>query len=367
MLLLTFWFDSSLLDQEALKPVTFVGRRLDVTGTPTQADTFTQEEYVEGVIPAGGPASITARIRSINSGRWTVGATVSDGRHARDWSSPGPGYATTVFNESVATKTGAGRLTPSRLPGLIPSAWLSFVSLGVIAGSAIQALMLSHNHLNIVLALPISLCAAGVGSVGASLWFLMKHRLPWRNLMDAGMCVQGFLTATVIAAIIGAIVAHLPVGAFFDATAPSLFFGLAIGRIGCFFAGCCAGRPTKSRWGIWSSDGKLGTRRVPTQVLESVASFIIGLVALSLQPSLAAPGAIFVGSWLTYTMFREFVAFPLRAPYRASRARPGSRKAALGQNPTLSQSIAHPENCGFVAGSVDLTSPSDTRTRLMNR
>ena len=34
-------------------------------------------------------------------------------------------------------------------------------------------------------------------------------------------------------------------------TAPGLLVAMAVGRVGCFFAGCCGGPPTASRWGVW--------------------------------------------------------------------------------------------------------------------
>jgi len=62
----------------------------------------------------------------------------------------------------------------------------------------------------------------------------------------------------------------------------AVFVGMAIGRPGCFFAGCCSGRPTVSRWGLWSSDRRIGIRRIPIQLIEAAAALLIGVTALSL-------------------------------------------------------------------------------------
>jgi prolipoprotein diacylglyceryltransferase len=72
-------------------------------------------------------------------------------------------------------------------------------------------------------------------------------------------------------------VLHVPAGVFLDVTAPGLLFAMAVGRVGCFFAGCCGGPPTASCWGVWSSDQHVGARRIPTQLLESVLAFSLGL------------------------------------------------------------------------------------------
>lgn len=73
----------------------------------------------------------------------------------------------------------------------------------------------------------------------------------------------------------------IPLGAYLGAAAPDLLIGMAIGRPGCFWEGCCAGRPTASPGGIWSSDRRVGCRCVPAQLLEARLSLFIGLVALA--------------------------------------------------------------------------------------
>lgn len=82
---------------------------------------------------------------------------------------------------------------------------------------------------------------------------------------------------------------------------------MAIGRQGCFFTGCCAGRPTRSRWGIWSSDGRVGARRLPAQQLESLVCLLIGIAALTafLQFGVSASGAVFAGALAAYILARQ--------------------------------------------------------------
>jgi phosphatidylglycerol---prolipoprotein diacylglyceryl transferase len=105
----------------------------------------------------------------------------------------------------------------------------------------------------------------------------------------------------------------VPIGPLLDVTAPSLLFGMTIGRLGCFFGGCCAGRPTASRWGLWSSDRRLGVRRVPTQLVEAALALVVGLVALLvvLRGAAKPAGGVFVGAIAAYTLGRQ-VLFPMR-------------------------------------------------------
>lgn len=55
------------------------------------------------------------------------------------------------------------------------------------------------------------------------------------------------------------------------AIVPSITLGHAIGRIGCFLAGCCFGSPTQSWWGIHLH----GVDRHPTQLLEAISLFVL--------------------------------------------------------------------------------------------
>jgi len=86
-----------------------------------------------------------------------------------------------------------------------------------------------------------------------------------------------------------------------------LFLGMAIGRPGCFLAGCCSGRPTRSRWGLFSSDRTLATRRIPVQLYEAAAALLIAGVALAavLQVDLPVGGLVFLGSIAAYTLVRQ--------------------------------------------------------------
>ncbi|MFQ3675132.1 MAG: prolipoprotein diacylglyceryl transferase [Endomicrobiia bacterium] len=104
-----------------------------------------------------------------------------------------------------------------------------------------------------------------------------------------------------------------------DLYAPSLFLGLSIGRLGCFFAGCCYGRETSSFLGIIFSNvdslAPLGVKLFPTQLFESAYSILIFAVVhkffinKKLRHKLLFFGLIF------YSILRFFNEF-LRGDYR---------------------------------------------------
>jgi len=59
-----------------------------------------------------------------------------------------------------------------------------------------------------------------------------------------------------------------------DLIAPSVMLGYAIGRIGCFFNGCCYGAPTNLPWAVSFNINGVMTPSHPTQLYSSFLSFV---------------------------------------------------------------------------------------------
>jgi phosphatidylglycerol---prolipoprotein diacylglyceryl transferase len=173
-------------------------------------------------------------------------------------------------------------------------------------------------------ALVVALTASLAGAAGARGWYVMLHRGQVSGLPTRGLCIQGFVAGSMIAGIPGLLLAGIPVGTYFDAAAPGVFLAMAIGRQGCFFTGCCAGRLTGSRWGVWSSDGRIGGRRIPAQQLEAVVCLLIGVAALAafLRSGLSAGGTVFIGAMAAYTLARQGLLTLRAEPRRWDLARP---------------------------------------------
>ncbi len=317
ILVVTHWFDPATHSGPYPVTVRFSGRRLDMEGRPQSGDRFTHDETIDEVIPGSGPISVTARIRNINPGEWDVTAQSLESRRSggrrrepgsdaptagslqpvariwRRWAPP--------VDSATATRT---CLAPfARVPGVLPGVWAVLVVLGMVFALAIQALVISRDHLAVGPTWTVSLIAIAVGIASAKAWFYILHR---RDHRMEGWCIQGFMVGASVAAAVVLLTLGVPAGAFLDATAPGLLIGLALGRVGCFFAGCCGGPLTASRWGIWSSDQRVGARRVPTQLLESLFALIVGLVALrAVLDHGPARGAFFVAALAAYTLGRQ--------------------------------------------------------------
>lgn len=82
---------------------------------------------------------------------------------------------------------------------------------------------------------------------------------------SGGVYYGGFIAA-VIASIIVMRIYKLPWWRTADAFAPGVIIGQAIGRLGCFSAGCCWGKPTSSWLGVHFTDKGHEITGVPTIV-----------------------------------------------------------------------------------------------------
>jgi len=74
------------------------------------------------------------------------------------------------------------------------------------------------------------------------------------NLLREGGVFYGGLIVAVTVALWYIRRVGLPLWTTCDVFAPGIALGLIIGRFGCFFAGCCFGKPTSVPWAITFTD-----------------------------------------------------------------------------------------------------------------
>lgn len=324
----TYWFDPASRAESYSVTVRFSGRRVDVEGPLQPGDHFVQDETIADVVPGSGPVSLTARVGDINPGRWAVTAQIQGPgrstqvrrarRSAKPLASQGASDASrypllTKVWRRWAPEAGLSfetaepvhtHLAPFvRTPGIVPLSWATLVTLGMAVALILQYILVADAHLDVAPVWTSTLVAVGAGIIGAKGWYIVKR---WREHRFEGWCIQGFIVAASLTVLLLFAVKQQPTGVILDLTIPGLMFGMAIGRLGCFFAGCCGGRPTASRWGVWSSDQRVGARRVPTQLLESALALSLGLSALAMDVGhRPMSGALFAGALAAYTLGRQ--------------------------------------------------------------
>lgn len=98
----------------------------------------------------------------------------------------------------------------------------------------------------------------------------------------------------------------------FDLVIPSLPLAQGFGRIGCFLAGCCYGKPTASFIGVKFRPDSLGpssTYVYPTQIFSSIFDFILAIVLLNLDRKQKKDGRLFALYMIIYSIGRFFIEF----------------------------------------------------------
>ncbi|WP_435015332.1 prolipoprotein diacylglyceryl transferase [Tundrisphaera sp. TA3] len=101
------------------------------------------------------------------------------------------------------------------------------------------------------------------GFIGARALFVIQHPESIRSFADIFKVWQGGIVfyGCIIGGLIGSVLYWFrnpfPFRAMADAVAPSLAIGIALGRVGCFFNGCCFGEACDLPWAIAFPAGSL--------------------------------------------------------------------------------------------------------------
>lgn len=330
-LTLSYWFEPRADWTGRPVVIRFTGHRLGTGARTSNRDRFVQDERIDAAAPLSGRVCVTARVQDVNPGDWQVVAAVvepSDGAgsptrpraaqpavpvHRAKWS-----FRSWSLREDPDESVHTGIAPLARIPGIVPGIWPAMVALGIVV--AVVSFALLYGRAGGTGPAPlVVLVALLAGGVGAKALFIVLNwgRKPPEGWV-VGWAIQGFVGGLLIAIVVAGILGATPAGIFLDAAAPGVLFGMGAGRIGCFFAGCCVGRPTCSRWGVWSSDRRLGVRRVPTQLMEVALAFALAVASLVYVLTVGtAQGGVFVVSLALYTLLRQAI-LRLRAESRRS-------------------------------------------------
>jgi phosphatidylglycerol:prolipoprotein diacylglycerol transferase len=111
-----------------------------------------------------------------------------------------------------------------------------------------------------------------------------------------------------------------------DSFAPGIAIGHAIGRLGCFAAGCCWGKPTHLPWGVTFTNPlahelvgtPLDIRLHPTQIYEFLAEAAIFALLIWIFRHRAFPGEVSAVYLFLYGTARYFLEFLRDDPDRGS-------------------------------------------------
>lgn len=134
-------------------------------------------------------------------------------------------------------------------------------------------------------------------------------------LRSGGVFYGGFITA-VIAGYFLIRRYKLPWWKTADAFAPGIALGNAIGRQGCFAAGCCWGKPTTMPWGVEFTQAghdvtgvPLGVHLHPTQLYESFGALLVFFFLIWLHRRKRFSGQVILFYAVLYAVMRFTIEF----------------------------------------------------------
>jgi len=155
------------------------------------------------------------------------------------------------------------------------------------------------------------------GIIGARIFYVIiewpyfsSDLLEILMVQKGGLAWQGGFLGGALAGVLFARRKKLALRPLLDLSAPYIALGQSIGRIGCFFNGCCYGKPVA--WGPYYPTQ--GAHLYPTQLFETAGLFIIFLILKNAQGKPHKPGFIFV-DYLWLAAIERFVVEFYRADH----------------------------------------------------
>ena len=208
------------------------------------------------------------------------------------------------------------------------------VAIAFLSAISLTGRMARRAGLNPEPVLNLGVYCAMAGIVGAKLTLILIDlpdyiRNPGQLFSLATLQAMGVFYGGFIAALLMAYVYmrkySLPVLATADLFAPGIALGHAIGRIGCFAAGCCWGDKCTRPWAVTFTNPDahelvgvpLNVPLHPTQLYESIAEFLILAILLVRIRRAHRPGAI-IGLYLVMYSAVRFVSDFFREPQQAN-------------------------------------------------
>jgi phosphatidylglycerol:prolipoprotein diacylglycerol transferase len=211
----------------------------------------------------------------------------------------------------------------------------ALVALGVLVGLWISVRNSRKQGINPENAWDFGIAVVLAGIVGSKVLYILvdwhtyaEHPREIFSLatLQAGGVFSGGLIASFAVAAWFLRKHHMPALATCDAFSPGLAMGHAIGRLGCFAAGCCWGKPTHHFWGVTFTNPlanqlvgtPLNEALEPTQLFESAVELSIFFVLTWLLRRRKFDGQVFGGYLFLYGIARFFLEFLRDDPGRGS-------------------------------------------------
>jgi phosphatidylglycerol:prolipoprotein diacylglycerol transferase len=131
------------------------------------------------------------------------------------------------------------------------------------------------------------------------------------KVWEGGLVFSGGLIAVAVAMSWYLKRHHLSFWTMGDLWAPGIAIGQSIGRLGCFMAGCCYGKPTNLKWGVvFTHPSSLAPPNMslhPTQLYASLSGLTIFVVLMVLHAKKHFEGQVFIWFLILHSTARLLI------------------------------------------------------------
>ncbi|MBF0545777.1 MAG: prolipoprotein diacylglyceryl transferase [Candidatus Riflebacteria bacterium] len=191
----------------------------------------------------------------------------------------------------------------------------TMMALGYAFGTAIILWEAHKSHLSVEAVFDMLLIQMISGLVGSRFLYLWEYlgsqtatSSEFIKFESGGLTFFGAVLASIASNLIFIKIKGLPFWQTMDCVGIGLPYGIAIARLGCFFNGCCFGKPCDYPWGMYFPRFTLHKVH-PTQLYESICGILIFIILQIFRKKRTHFGQIFTVCLMLYSFFRFNIEF----------------------------------------------------------
>lgn len=189
------------------------------------------------------------------------------------------------------------------------------IAVGLLLALMVASIRAKKRGMNDDICYGITFVAAICGFLGAKLMYCFVEwdkfiADPASFLSSSGFVVYGGITGGILSVLIYTKIRKVSFLDYLELCTPSVAIAQGFGRIGCFLAGCCYGKPTDAWYGIAFKNSDFapnGVKLIPAQLVSAGADFLNMAVLLFIAKHTKKRGTVLSCYIIFYSVGRFFI------------------------------------------------------------
>ena len=189
------------------------------------------------------------------------------------------------------------------------------IAIGIIVALLVAERRAKKKGMNADYVYTATFLIAIIGFLGGKLMYMIVEwkttiEHPLEMLTGNGFVVYGGIITGLLTAFVYFRKKKVSFPEYADLLVPCIAIAQGFGRIGCFMAGCCYGRPTDAWFGIVFKNSPFAPNNVkliPTQLFSSAGDFLIFLLLTLYSKKRKTPGQVTALYFILYSIGRFII------------------------------------------------------------